>query len=164
MHAYGNAPAVVDGGDRVVLVDNHIDAAAIAGEVLVDGVVDHFPHQVVQPPRIGAPDVHPGPFADGFEALQGGDIPSVVPRFRVQLVVLCHTNKSTKIMPAFLGFWCPGTGRWGGCAGVEKVRRKAGNGAPSGTPISGLRGGGSRIHDTVTAAGQQLSRVTHGAW
>ncbi len=104
VHPYGDAPAVVDGGDRVVLVDDHIDAAAVAGQVLVDRVVDHFPHQVVESPRIGAPDVHPGPFANGFEALQCGDIPGVIPRFRVQLVVLCHTNKSTKSMPAFLGF------------------------------------------------------------
>ncbi len=34
------------------------DALAVAGERLVDGVLDDLEHEVVEPGRIGRPDVH----------------------------------------------------------------------------------------------------------
>ena len=66
VHAHGDAPAIVRHRDGVVLVDHHIDAATVAGQVLVDGVIHHLPHQVVQAAGVGTADVHPGPFAHGF--------------------------------------------------------------------------------------------------
>ena len=46
-----DAAAVVDDGDAVVRVDRDLDAVAVAGEGLVDRVVDHLVDQVVQPAR-----------------------------------------------------------------------------------------------------------------
>ena len=46
------------------------DFLAVAGERLVDGVVDDLEHHVVQAGAvIGVADVHAGALADGLEAL-----------------------------------------------------------------------------------------------
>ena len=52
--------------------------SAVPGQRLVDGVVDHLVHEVVQPPLTGRPDVHAGPFADGVESLENRDRTRVV--------------------------------------------------------------------------------------
>ena len=50
-------------------MDNDPDAVAVAGQGLVDGVVDDFEHHVVQAAAvIGVADVHARPFAYGIEA------------------------------------------------------------------------------------------------
>ena len=41
---------------------------------LVDGVVEHFPDEVVQPGRSDAADIHAGPLADGLETLENRDV------------------------------------------------------------------------------------------
>src|SRR5690606_31503533 len=43
-----DAAAVVGDGDGLVEVERDPDVAAVTGEVLVDGVVDGFPDEVVQ--------------------------------------------------------------------------------------------------------------------
>ncbi len=65
-----DAAAFVADGDGAVDVDVDLDAFAMAGKMLVDGVVEHLGNTVVQGALIGASDVHAGLFADGFEALQ----------------------------------------------------------------------------------------------
>ena len=74
----GDAAAVVDDRDRVVRVDRHVDAVAVAGKRLVDRVVDDLVDQVVQAAHTGRADVHAGPLAHGFEALEDGDVLGVV--------------------------------------------------------------------------------------
>ena len=60
---------VVGHRDGFVGVDNDPDAVAVAGQGLVDGVVDDFEHHVVQAAAvIGVADVHARPFAYGIEA------------------------------------------------------------------------------------------------
>ena len=88
----GDAAAVVDDGDRVVRVDRHVDAAAVAGERLVDGVVDDLVDQVMQPAHTGRADVHAGALAHGFEALEDGDVLGVVagPRRSGRVGVVCQ--------------------------------------------------------------------------
>ena len=81
----GDAAAVVDDGDRVVGVDRHVDARAVAGERLVDGVVDDLVDEVVQAAHAGRADVHAGPLADGLEALEDGDVLGVVGAVRCGL-------------------------------------------------------------------------------
>ena len=50
--------------------------ATEAGQRLVDRVVDDLENHVVQACSvIGVADVHPGPFADCFKALQDLDVP-----------------------------------------------------------------------------------------
>src|SRR5699024_8127152 len=51
---------------------------AVPGQSFVDGVVDHFVHQVVQAALTGGTDVHTRPLADCFQALKYGDVAGVV--------------------------------------------------------------------------------------
>ena len=74
----GDAAAVVDDRDRVVRVDRDVDAVAVAGERLVDGVVDDLVDQVVQPAHAGRADVHARALAHGLETLEDGDVLGVV--------------------------------------------------------------------------------------
>ena len=74
----GDAAAVVDHGDRVVRVDRHLDAVAVAGERLVDGVVHDLVDQVMEPAHTGRADVHARALAHGLEALEDGDVLGVV--------------------------------------------------------------------------------------
>ena len=74
----GDAAAVVGDLAGAVGVEGDVDAGAVPGHGLVDGVVDHLPHQMVQAGRAGRADVHAGPLADGFKALQDGDLQRAV--------------------------------------------------------------------------------------
>ena len=69
-----DAPAVVRHPHAPVGEERHFDLGAVAGHRLVDGVVHHLPHQVVQTPRPGGTDVHAGPSTHRLEALQDGDV------------------------------------------------------------------------------------------
>jgi len=74
LHAGGNAAAVVGDGDRVVGVDGHDDVVAVAGQRLVDGVVDHLEDEVVQPGAVrGVADVHAGALAHGLKPFEDRD-------------------------------------------------------------------------------------------
>ena len=74
VHARRDAPAVVHHRDAAVDVDRDLDRFAEPGHVLVDAVVHRFVHQVVEAFGAGAPDIHGGALADGFEALQHLDL------------------------------------------------------------------------------------------
>ena len=67
------APVVLD-RDAGVDVDGHVDAGAVAGQRLVDRVVDDLEHEVMQTALGGVADVHPGPLPDGLEALENLDV------------------------------------------------------------------------------------------
>jgi len=74
-----DAPAVVDDGHRIVRVDDDLDVVAEAGERLVDGVVEHLEHHVVEPGAVRrVTDVHSGALADGVEPLQHLDAARIV--------------------------------------------------------------------------------------
>ena len=80
VHADGDAAAVVLDRDRAVEVDGDAGCSVqCAGEVLVDGVVDGLPHEVVQPRAVvHVADVHAGALAHGLEALEHRDAVLVV--------------------------------------------------------------------------------------
>ena len=69
-----DAAAVVFDRDAAVDVDRHCNGVALAGQRFVDGVVDDFKHQVVQPPLGRITDVHARPLAHGFEPLEHLDV------------------------------------------------------------------------------------------
>ena len=69
-----NAAAIVGDGDGVAFVDGHLNVVAIAGQSLVDRVIDDFPNKVVEPRRGGGGDVHARAFADGFQAFEDLDV------------------------------------------------------------------------------------------
>src|SRR5690606_10334402 len=76
----GDAAAVVGDRDGAVVVERDLDGVAVAGQRLVDRVVDDLPDQVVQAALPGGADVHAGPLADGLEALEHLDRRGVVRR------------------------------------------------------------------------------------
>ena len=80
-----NAAPVIGDGHRVVGVDDHVDAGAVTGERLVDGVVDDLVDQVVQATNAGRADVHARSLANGLEPLEDGDVGRVVAGGRVPL-------------------------------------------------------------------------------
>ena len=72
--------------DAAVGQQRHVDGVAVAGQRLVDRVVDHLVDQVVQAALAGRADVHAGALADRLEALQHGDgRGAVLRRDRAQL-------------------------------------------------------------------------------
>ena len=60
-------------GDRVVRVDGDVDGVAVSRQRLVDRVVHHLVHQVMQPGFRGRADVHPGTFPDRLQSLEDLD-------------------------------------------------------------------------------------------
>ena len=66
----GNAAPVVDHRDRVVEVNRDFNLGGESGERFVDGIVDHFVHQVMQTKFARRPDVHGGTLAHRFHAAQ----------------------------------------------------------------------------------------------
>ena len=73
VHVDGNAAAVVGDGDRVAgLVQRDGDRVGVAVEVFVDGVIDDFPDEVVQPLGVRRADVHRRPLAHGSRPSRTG--------------------------------------------------------------------------------------------
>jgi len=67
----GDAAPVVGDRARTVGVENHLDLGGVAGQRLVDGVVDHFIDHVMQARTVvGVADVHARPLAHGVQALE----------------------------------------------------------------------------------------------
>ena len=64
--------------DAAVGEQGDLDAVAVAGQRLVDGVVDDLPDQVVQAALAGGADVHARALADRLEALEDLDRAGVV--------------------------------------------------------------------------------------
>ena len=54
----------------------HLDAAGVAGNGLVHGIVDHLGEQVMQGIGVGAADIHAGAAANRLETFQHLDIGS----------------------------------------------------------------------------------------
>ena len=74
VHVGGNAAAVVGDGAAAVLIEDDENFIAVAGERLVDRVVDHLIDKVVQTPRPGGADVHARAFANRLQAFQHLDL------------------------------------------------------------------------------------------
>ena len=68
-----NTATVVDHGNDVVFLDGDGDQVAVAGQRLVDRVVHHLVHEMVQPVLPGGPDVHGRPLPDRLQPLQNLD-------------------------------------------------------------------------------------------
>jgi len=69
MDIHGDTPAIVGHGYRTVSANDDCDGAAEARQRLIDGIVHHLEHHVMQARAIiSISDVHPGTLADCFEA------------------------------------------------------------------------------------------------
>ena len=74
-----DAAPVVRHRHRPVFVDGDHDVVGVAGERLVDRVVDHLEHHVVQAGAVvDVADVHAGTLAHGLQAAQDGDLAGIV--------------------------------------------------------------------------------------
>src|SRR6266849_7144841 len=86
-----DAAAVVFDRDLVIAQDDEVDFSTVAGERLVDRVVDYLVDQVMKPALGGVADIHPGALAHRLEALENSD------RLRAVTVVLrllvCHRRR-----------------------------------------------------------------------
>ncbi|GAA4339850.1 hypothetical protein GCM10023178_53120 [Actinomadura luteofluorescens] len=74
----GDAAAVVAHLEGAVGVQRHADVGAVAGEGLVDAVVDDLPQAVREATAVGRPDVHAGSLAHGLQPLQHREVPGGV--------------------------------------------------------------------------------------
>ena len=74
----GDTATVVLHRDRTVGVQSDQDAVRLAGQRLVDRVVDDLPNEVMEAAVVGRPDEHTGAAADRLQALQDLDLVGVV--------------------------------------------------------------------------------------
>ena len=74
----GDAAAVVNDPDSTIRKKGDGDLCRVAGQRLVDGVVDHLVHEVVQAALAGGADVHAWPLTNSVEAFKNGDRTGVV--------------------------------------------------------------------------------------
>src|SRR5690606_39047831 len=73
--------AVVGDRHRTVLMDGDHNIVGVAGQGLVDGVVHHLEHHVVQAGAVvDVADVHAGALAHCFKTAQHGDPAGIVGR------------------------------------------------------------------------------------
>ena len=70
VHVDGDASPIVDDGDAVVLFDRHVNMVTIAGQSLVDRVVNHLVDEMVQAALRRAADVHARALSYSFQAFQ----------------------------------------------------------------------------------------------
>src|SRR5262249_25606056 len=74
-----NAAAVVVDGYGTIEMNGHEDLVAGAREVLIDGVVDGLPYEVMKArPIVNIPDVHARPLANRLEPFERSDALRVV--------------------------------------------------------------------------------------
>ena len=95
VHVGGDAAPVVLDADRAVLHQGDVDGVGVAGEGLVDRVVDDLPDEVVQAALAGGADVHAGALADRLEPLEHRDRAGVVGRPSPSRTTTSATGSST---------------------------------------------------------------------
>ena len=59
VHLHRNPPAIIPQTDRAIRVNVDPDVFAVARQVLVNGIIHHLKHTMVQPSLIRIPDIHP---------------------------------------------------------------------------------------------------------
>ena len=73
MHVDRNAAPIIDHGHGIVGVHGDIYFVGETGHGFVNGIVDHFPDQVMQTHFAGRADVHGRPQAHSFEPAENFD-------------------------------------------------------------------------------------------
>ena len=79
LHVDGDAAPVVAHLRGPVGVQHHVQVGAVAAQRLVHAVVDDLPEAVHQAAAVGGADVHAGPLADRFQALEHRQVAGRVP-------------------------------------------------------------------------------------
>ncbi len=97
----GDASSIVHDAHTAVGQNRHFDVGGVAGQGLVDGVVDDLVHQMVQAARSGGADVHARADAHRLKAFQNPQVGGVVV-FRRQGVVKLRVFESVVLDLIFL--------------------------------------------------------------
>ena len=100
MDVGGDAAAVVDDPAAAVGQQRDVDAVAVAGHGLVDGVVDDLPDAVVQAGGAGRADVHARALADRIEALEDLHVLGSVGGASLRQGAPFQPRSSTAVRPA----------------------------------------------------------------
>ena len=74
----GDAAAIVGDGQAAIALQRYLNAAGMAGDGLVHGVIKDFGGQMMKGAFVGAADIHSRAAADGFQPLQHLDMAGVV--------------------------------------------------------------------------------------
>ena len=113
-----NTAAIVTNGDGSVGVNGDLNTCAVAGQMLVDRVVENLEDAVVESALIGIADVHTRALTDGLESLKFVDLGGAV-FFATGRVLLLGNIGIVERDDGFCGFFfshervseCPGKGR-----------------------------------------------------
>ncbi len=70
LNVHGNTTAIVRDLDHIALFDDHLNGVTIAGQCLVDGIVNNFIHQMMQTGCGCRSDIHTRAHTDGLQTLQ----------------------------------------------------------------------------------------------
>ena len=92
----------VDGDTAPVVLHRHaavgpqddLDVRAVPGQRLVDRVVHHLVHQVVEAALARRTDVHTGTFADSFQAFEDGNVAGAIFVLAAVCLFVCHGGHS----------------------------------------------------------------------
>jgi hypothetical protein len=75
VHIRGHTATIVLDGAAAIVMEVNVHTGAVASEGFVHGVIhDLVDHLVEAISIIRVADVHPGPFSNGFEIPQDGDV------------------------------------------------------------------------------------------
>ena len=85
MHIDRNSAAIITNGNRTIDVDGHLDAIAMAGQMFVDGIVEHLEYRVMQSAFVRVADIHAWPLAHRFQSFKLVDLRRIVFFVRISL-------------------------------------------------------------------------------
>ena len=113
---HGDAAAVIAHADNIARLDDDLDAVAVAGQRLVDGVIDDLVHKVVQTRRRRRADVHARTLSDRLKPFEHLDLRCVIflryllvniRHFLSPFIVICSAfEKASSYIPLFPGKTC----------------------------------------------------------
>ena len=78
VHIDRDTAAVIGDGDGAIDVDGDLDSVTVAGEMLIDGVIENLEYAVVKATHIGIADIHAWALADGLKAFEFVDLSSAI--------------------------------------------------------------------------------------
>ena len=99
MDADRDAASVVAYPNDIVRLDRDLDMGTIAGERLIDGVVDNLVYEMMQAARRGRTDVHAWTHSDRLQTLQDLNLALIVGLLNLQIEYLFFQNFFTHANP-----------------------------------------------------------------
>src|SRR5688572_19231199 len=70
MHPYRDPPAIIYYCQRTIFIHNYFNVSTVSCKMLINGIVNYLPNQMVQAFYIRAADIHAGSLPDSFQSLK----------------------------------------------------------------------------------------------